>query len=87
MRHGCENFRIAVGGENVFNSYPDRNTRALGLPNQSLYVATDTTINAAKYVDDSPFGYDGGFGYLRGLDEVLVPSPGYHAGFPAISSR
>ncbi len=60
-----KNFRIAVGGENVFNSYPDRNIRALGLPNQSLYVATNTTINAAKYLDDSPFGYDGGFWYLR----------------------
>ena len=58
-------FRIAVGGENVFNSYPDRNIRALGLPNQSLYVATDMTINAAKYVDDSPLGYDGGFWNLR----------------------
>jgi iron complex outermembrane recepter protein len=60
-----KNFRIAVGGENVFNSYPGRNIRSLGLPNQSLYVGTDTTINAAKYLDDSPFGYDGGFWYLR----------------------
>jgi iron complex outermembrane receptor protein len=60
-----KNFRVAAGGENVFNSYPDRNIRSLGLPNQNLYVATDTTINAAKYVDDSPFGYDGGFWYLR----------------------
>jgi iron complex outermembrane receptor protein len=57
--------RLSIGGENILDSYPDRNIRALGQANQNLYVATDTNINAGRYVDDSPFGYDGGFWYVR----------------------
>jgi iron complex outermembrane receptor protein len=47
------------------NWFPSLFRQSLRLPNQSLYVATDTTIYAARYLDDSPFGYDGGFWYLR----------------------
>ncbi|WP_447763569.1 TonB-dependent receptor plug domain-containing protein [Sphingopyxis panaciterrae] len=60
-----KNIRLAVGAENILDNYPDRNIRSLGLPNQNLYVATDTTINAARWVDDSPFGNNGGFWYVR----------------------
>ncbi|WP_371421910.1 TonB-dependent receptor plug domain-containing protein [Tardiphaga sp.] len=47
-------FRIAVGGENILNNYPDRENRA------------SQTANGIKYLRFSPIGFNGGFWYVRG---------------------
>ncbi|WP_448659983.1 TonB-dependent receptor plug domain-containing protein [Sphingomonas sp. CJ99] len=57
--------RVAIGAENIFNNYPDRNYRATGLANQNWYVATGGTISGSVYPDDSPIGINGGFYYAR----------------------
>lgn len=53
-----ENIQLAVGAQNLFDNYPDRDRRTLdpvfGLP-----------ANGNQYIDASPFGYSGGFWYLR----------------------
>lgn len=56
---------IAVGGENIFDQYPDRNKRAIGEPNQNWYETTGSLINGSRYLDTAPFGYNGGFWYIR----------------------
>ncbi|EQB01949.1 hypothetical protein L288_17155 [Sphingobium quisquiliarum P25] len=57
--------RLAMGGENIFDNYPDLNQRSMGLPNQNWYGFTGTTIGGTRYVDESPFGFNGGFWYMR----------------------
>lgn len=65
--------RVAVGAENLFNNYPDRNYRATGLngptanniPVQNWYPFTGGTISGTVYPDDSPIGINGGFYYAR----------------------
>ena len=47
-------FRIAVGGENLFNNYPDRERRAAQI------------ANGIQYLRFSPIGFNGGFWYVRG---------------------
>lgn len=49
-----QNFRLAVGADNLFDVYPDRDLR----PGQ--------TNNGIVYGQFSPFGFSGGFWYLRG---------------------
>ncbi len=61
-----EMFRLAVGAENVFDEYPDRNFRAAGLPTQNFYAFTDATVTGSRYLGDAPFGFNGGFWYVRG---------------------
>lgn len=52
-----DNFRIAVGGENVFDAYPD---------NDGHFVAG---LLGIEYALTSPFGFNGGFWYARlGVD-------------------
>jgi iron complex outermembrane receptor protein len=48
------NFRLAVGADNLFDTYPDRDRR----PGQ--------TANGIVYGQFSPFGFSGGFWYVRG---------------------
>lgn len=49
-----EAFGIAVGGENIFNNYPDREARASQI------------ANGIKYLRFAPIGFNGGFWYVRG---------------------
>ncbi|KAB2916102.1 MAG: TonB-dependent receptor [Dechloromonas sp.] len=49
-----ENFRLAVGADNLFDVYPDKDLR----PGQ--------TLNGIVYPQFSPFGFSGGFWYARG---------------------
>jgi iron complex outermembrane receptor protein len=49
-----QNFRLAIGGDNLFDVYPDRDQR----PGQNN--------NGIVYGQFSPFGFSGGFWYLRG---------------------
>lgn len=58
-------FTVAVGGENIFDNYPDKNIRSLGLSNSNWYAFTQATVSGSRYVDDSPFGFNGGFWYVR----------------------
>ncbi|MGK6355194.1 TonB-dependent receptor plug domain-containing protein [Sphingomonas sp. DT-207] len=60
-----ENFKLSVGAENLFDNYPDLNIRALGAPNSNWYPVTGATVSGSRYVDDSPFGWNGGFWYAR----------------------
>lgn len=54
----ADKFRVAVGGENIFNNYPDRETRL-------LYPSTGAPASGFIYPDASPLGVLGGFWYLR----------------------
>ena len=47
-------FKLAVGGSNIFDNYPDKEAR----PGQ--------LINGFKYLRFSPIGFNGGFWYLKG---------------------
>ncbi|RVT43185.1 TonB-dependent receptor plug domain-containing protein [Sphingobium algorifonticola] len=60
-----ENIRLAVGAENIFDQYPDKNYRSTGLANQNWYQSTGGTIGGSVYPDDSPLGFNGGFWYAR----------------------
>lgn len=54
----AEKYRIAVGAENIFNNYPDRESRL-------LYASTNAPASGFIYPDASPLGVLGGFWYLR----------------------
>ncbi len=54
----AERHRFAVGVENLFNNYPDRETR-------NIYPSTGGAGNGSQYADSSPLGYMGGFWYVR----------------------
>ncbi|BBC73995.1 conserved hypothetical protein [Altererythrobacter sp. B11] len=60
-----DNFTLAVGGENIFDNHPDEDNRAPGQPNANWYEATQATVSGSRYIDSSPFGYNGGFWYVR----------------------
>lgn len=49
-----DTFKLAVGGSNIFDNYPDREARASQL------------VNGFKYLRFSPIGFNGGFWYVRG---------------------
>ena len=53
-----DNFNLAVGIQNLFDNYPDRDLRSID-PNTGL------PGNGNQYIDASPFGYNGGFWYVR----------------------
>lgn len=53
-----ERFRLAVGGENIFDNTPDREDRRL-FPNSG------SPASGSIYPDASPLGYLGGFWYVR----------------------
>jgi iron complex outermembrane receptor protein len=54
----AERYRIAVGAENIFDNYPDRESRL-------LYPSTNAPASGFIYPDASPLGVLGGFWYLR----------------------
>ncbi|KPF73365.1 TonB-dependent receptor [alpha proteobacterium AAP81b] len=54
-----ENYRFAIGGENLFNRYPEREQR-------NLFAQTGAPANGRLYNDASPLSYAGGFWYIRG---------------------
>ncbi|WP_231731693.1 MULTISPECIES: TonB-dependent receptor plug domain-containing protein [unclassified Sphingomonas] len=49
-----EMFRVAVGAENVFDNYPDKERRASQI------------ANGIRYLRFAPTGFNGGFWYVRG---------------------
>lgn len=53
-----DHFSLSAGAQNLFNNYPDKDRRSIdrftGLPG-----------NGNQYIDASPFGYNGGFWYVR----------------------
>lgn len=55
----AERFRVAAGGENLFNRYPDRDLR-------NIYAQTGASAAGRLYNDASPLSYMGGFWYVRG---------------------
>ncbi len=55
----AERFRVAVGAENLFDNYPDRETR-------NVYPSTGGQANGSLYPGSAPIGQAGGFWYLRG---------------------
>jgi iron complex outermembrane recepter protein len=66
-----DSIRVAVGGDNIFDNYPDKNMRAMGLngpaptPTQNWYAFTDATIAGNRYPSASPIGINGAFWYGR----------------------
>lgn len=60
-----ESINVAVGAENLFDQYPDKNIRSRGLSNSNWFETTQTQVNGARYIDSSPFGFNGGFWYAR----------------------
>lgn len=63
--------RVAVGAENLFDNYPDRDFRATGgtgaggTPLQNYFLATDATVAGDRYLGNAPTGFNGGFWYAR----------------------
>jgi iron complex outermembrane receptor protein len=55
----AERFRVAVGAENLFDRYPEREIR-------NLFSQTGAQANGRIYNDASPLSYMGGFWYIRG---------------------
>lgn len=55
-----DNFRLAVGANNVFDQYPDRVPLAPAPP-----AVTANANGFAQYSNFSPFGFNGGFYYAR----------------------
>jgi iron complex outermembrane receptor protein len=55
----AERFRVAVGAENLFDVYPDRDLR-------NVYPSTGALVGGRRYLDASPLSYMGGFWYIRG---------------------
>lgn len=58
----ADKFRIAVGAENIFDNYPDKETRL-------LYPSTGSPASGFIYPDGSSLGVLGGFWYLRASAE------------------
>ena len=54
----AENYRIAIGGQNILDNVPDRETR-------NIYPTTGGAANGSFYPDISPLGWAGGFWYVR----------------------
>ena len=54
----AENYRLAVGGQNIFDNVPDRETR-------NIFPTTGGLANGSFYPDISPLGWAGGFWYVR----------------------
>lgn len=53
-----DRYRIAVGAQNLFNTFPERETR-------NIFPATGGAANGSIYNDFSPIGQLGGFWYGR----------------------
>ncbi len=53
-----ERYRIAVGAQNLLNTFPERETR-------NIYPDTGGALNGSIYSDFAPIGQMGGFWYVR----------------------
>ena len=53
-----DNFSLSAGIQNLFDNYPDKDRRSIDLN-------TGLPGNGNQYIDASPFGYNGGFWYVR----------------------
>jgi iron complex outermembrane receptor protein len=53
-----ERYRIAVGAQNLFNTFPERETR-------NIFPGTGGALNGSIYSDFAPIGQMGGFWYVR----------------------
>jgi iron complex outermembrane recepter protein len=53
-----EKYRIAVGAQNLLNTYPERETR-------NIFPQTGGAANGSIYPDTAPIGQQGGFWYVR----------------------
>jgi len=53
-----ERFRVAVGAQNLLNTFPERETR-------NIFPSTGGAANGSIYPDTAPIGQLGGFWYLR----------------------
>ena len=54
-----EKFRLAVGAQNLLNTFPERETR-------NIFPGTGGALNGSIYADTAPIGQMGGFWYVRG---------------------
>ena len=54
----AENYRIAVGAQNLLDTKPERETR-------NIFPSTGGAANGSIYNDFSPIGWQGGFWYAR----------------------
>ena len=58
-----ENFKLTVGGNNIFNTKPDRIKASTSNP---IYTLTNSTGDGQIYPrNGGPFGFNGGFWYVR----------------------
>lgn len=55
----AERYRLAVGVENLLNTFPERETR-------NAYPSTGGQANGSLYPGSAPIGQAGGFWYVRG---------------------
>jgi iron complex outermembrane receptor protein len=53
-----DNFSLSAGIQNLLDNYPDKDLR-------SIDANTGLPGNGNQYIDASPFGYNGGFWYVR----------------------
>jgi iron complex outermembrane receptor protein len=59
-----ENFTIAAGGQNILDAYPDKFSDARGTLGP-VYSSTGGRFTGDVYPDISPFGFNGGFWYVK----------------------
>ena len=58
-----DNFKLTVGGNNIFNTKPDRIKASTSNP---IYTLTNSTADGQIYPrNGGPFGFNGGFWYVR----------------------
>ncbi|MFL0671809.1 MAG: TonB-dependent receptor plug domain-containing protein [Erythrobacter sp.] len=53
-----DNYRVAIGAQNLFNTFPERETR-------NVFTSTGGAANGSLYNDFAPIGQLGGFWYIR----------------------
>lgn len=54
-----KNFTLTAGGQNIFDTYPDKDRRG------GFYASTASSFSGQIYPYDDPFGFNGGFWYVR----------------------
>jgi len=58
-----DNFTLTVGGNNIFNTKPDRIKAS---PDNRIYTLTNSLADGQIYPrNGGPFGFNGGFWYIR----------------------
>ncbi len=59
-----EMFTVAAGAQNILNNYPDKFSDAKGTLGP-VYASTGGRFTGDVYPDTSPFGFNGGFWYVK----------------------